>query len=190
MSSITTVVTLSSEYVIKHAKDPGEATITVSEREAGHLQRKGKEIFELTCDHKERWILSKKVDGRIAPFSIMATLESSSATEEKKEQRSFKIRNHLFRYNGNFYMIGMPEGKATREYITGAKYIVRLVNFPFSDLDSIDTETISRLRRQRGVPVGKIFGLGASGFHANIENELQKIALPLAASCYLIYSTF
>lgn len=184
------MVRLSSEYVIKHGKDPEKATITVSGREAGHLQRKGKEIFELTCDDKERWVLSKKVDGRIAPFSIMATLESSSAHEEKKEQQSLKIRNHLFRYNGNFYMIGMPEGKAIREFITGAKYIIRLVNFPFSDLDSIDTETLGRLRRQRGVPVGKIFGLGANGFHASIENELQKIALPLATSCYLIYSTF
>jgi hypothetical protein len=184
------VVRLSSEYVIKHVKDPGEAIITVSERVAGHLQRKGREVFELSCDDKELWILSKKVDGRIAPFSIMATLESSSANEEKKEQQSLKIRNHLFRYNGNFYMIGMPEGKATREFNTGAKYIVRLVNFPFSDIDSIDTDIVSRLRRQRGVPVGKIFGLGASGFHAIIENELQEIALPLAASCYLIYSSF
>jgi hypothetical protein len=188
--SMSSMVGLSTEYVIKHAKDPEEATIFIADSEAGRLQRKGKEIFELTCDDEERWILNKKVDGRIAPFSIMATLESSSTPQDKKEHASFKIRNHLFRYNGNFYMIGIPEGKASSEFVRGAKYICRLVNFPFSDHYSIDSETITRLRRHRGIPVGKIYGLGVNGFHALIEPELEKIALPLAASCYLIYSSF
>ena len=108
----------------------------------------------------------------------------------KNEERILKIKNHLFRHKDSFYMIGMPEGRTHGEVLRGAKYIIRLVNFPFSDHESIDPDTFARLRRQRGFPVGKIFGLGSSGFHAELEPELAEIALPLAAACYLIYSTF
>jgi hypothetical protein len=182
---------LSTEYIIKH-KDASLASINVSQNEVAQLEKKEKEIFELWSDSGgDRWTLSKKVDGRIAPFSIIAIPESqSSHRTHEKEDTTLKIKNHLFRYNENFYMIGMPEGKTAVHFIKGAKYICRLVNFPFSDLDSIDPEMISRLRRLRGIPAGEIFGLGSTGFHAIIEAELERIGLPLAASCYLIYSTF
>jgi hypothetical protein len=175
--------------VIKHQRDSNQADILVSRKEIGELQKKGKDAFELVSKDKRRWLIDRKVDGRISPFSVMATLESPAYNGESVESE-LKIKDHLFRHKGNFYMIGMPEGRSHEELVRGEKYINRLVNFPFSDLNSIDPETFNRLRRQRGIPVGKIFGLGAKGFHAIIEDELEDIGLPLAVLSYLIYSTF
>jgi hypothetical protein len=65
-----------------------------------------------------------------------------------------------------------------------------LDNFPFSELSDVDYETRSKLiSKFRGAPVGELDGLGKEGHHLRFFNELEDIGLPLAASCYLLYST-
>jgi hypothetical protein len=177
---------LPSEFMIKHERDSSQADVLVSQQEAAELLRKGKNDYELISNENQRWKIDRKVDGRISPFSIVATSETPNEGREKE----LKIKNHLFQHKGNFYMIGTPEGKSRGNFNKGAKYIVRLVNFPFPNLDSIDPEIVHRLGRMRGVPVASFSGLGANGFHATFEKELEEIGLPLAVISYLIYSSF
>ncbi len=101
-----------------------------------------------------------------------------------------KIKDNLFQHGGSFYWLGgIPEGRPIKAHLIGSKIICRLVNFPFSQVDDVDEETKHQLKRYRGIYVGEFFGLGSSGFHLKLGNELNDIGLPLVASSYLLYST-
>ena len=183
---------LSIEYVVKQEKSPREAKVFENQMEAGLLTNEGRGTFELVSNDNRGWMLTNKVDGEFRPFSMIVRLKTSSLAQSVKEEESWilKIRDHLFQHNRNFYMLGsIPEGKPHREFMMGKRFICRLINFPFSDIDEVDAETRSRLRILRGLPVGEMYGIGSTGFHIRIESELQDIGLPLAASSYLIYST-
>ncbi len=183
---------MSIDYVVKQEKSPREAKVFENGKEAGQLRNEGKGAFELVSNDNRVWILTNKVDGEFRPFSMIVRPKASGTAHSIKQEEpcTLKIRDHLFHHNGNFYMFGsIPEGKPYKEFIIGRRFICRLTNFPFSDIDEIDVETRSRLRILRGLPVGEMYGIGSAGFHVQIENELDDIGLPLAASSYLIYST-
>lgn len=183
---------LSIDYVIKQEKSPKEAKVFENQREAGLLTNEGRGTFELVSNDNRGWVLTNKVDGEFRPFSMIVRPKTSNQAQSVKAEEAWilKIRDHLFRHNRNFYMFGgIPEGKPHKEFVTGKRFICRLINFPFSDIEEVDVETRSRLRILRGLPVGEMYGIGSAGFHVQIESELQDIGLPLAASSYLIYST-
>ena len=183
---------MSIDYVVKQEKSPREAKVFENQKEVGLLTNEGKGTFELVSNDNRGWILTNKVDGEFRPFSMIVRPKTSSLAHSVKEEEAciLKIRGHLFQHNRKFYMFGsIPEGKPSKEFITGKRFICRLINFPFSDIDEIDVETRSRLRILRGLPVGEMYGIGSAGFHVQIESELHDIGLPLAASSYLIYST-
>lgn len=182
---------LSIDYIVKQEKSPREAKVFENQRKAGLLTNEGKGTFELVSSDNRGWTLTNKVDGEFRPFSMIVRPKASSSIHSEEEQACIlKIRDHLFLHNRNFYMFGsIPEGKPYKEFIMGRRFICRLINFPFSDIDEVDVETRSRLRRLRGLPVGEMYGIGSAGFHVRIESELDDIGLPLAASSYLIYST-
>lgn len=189
---ILEVATLPIDYVVKQEESPRKAKVFGDQKEAGLLTNKGKGTFELVSNDNRSWILTNKVDGEFRPFSMIVRPQVSSPTHSMKEEQVcvLKIRDHLFHHNRNFYMFGsIPEGKPYREFIMGRRLICRLINFPFSDIDEIDAETRSRLRKFRGLPVGEMYGIGSVGFHMRIDSELDDIALPLVVSSYLIYST-
>jgi hypothetical protein len=139
-------------------------------------------------DQNEKWLLSRKVEGEVRPFSIAAFRTSSDDLKDAEEV--LKIKDHLFVYGGHFYMLGgIPEGGIPKNNLLGSKYICKLPNFPFSHPDQVDADAKNRLKKHRGVPVGEFFGLGSRGFHVKLDDELNRIGLPLAASTYLIYSS-
>lgn len=129
--------------------------------------------------------MSKRVDGEIRPFSIIVY-----EADQKDGSEVLKIKDHLFVYKDNFYMLGgIPESRPPKEHLGGSKFICKLTNFPYSKHEHIDQETINRLKKHRGEVFGEIFGLGSRGFHVKLEKEFKEIELPLTASAYLIYSS-
>ena len=102
-----------------------------------------------------------------------------------------KIENNLFCHNGQIYMMNnLPEGRLTRDHLSGSRLISRLVNFPCKNLDEVDHEIWQRLGRHRGFQVGEMSGFGRTGGHkVKLEPELEDIGVPLSAASYLIYST-
>lgn len=157
-------------------------------REQATLEKVESSRYKLTQGYQS-WLLSKRVDGEIRPFS-MFVLKTNGRQSGEETNEVLKIKDHLFLHNGNFYMIGgVPESRPPKDHLVGAKFITRLTKFPFTHHDDIDLETRSRLKRHRGKVVGEIYGLGSKGFHAKIEKELNEIGFPLTASAYLIYSS-
>ena len=175
---------MSTEYVLLH-DEKSSARILLDNKETAKLKKVDGARYELS-NGTHNWILSKRVDGEIRPFSI-AVFEADG---EDSNLEVLKIKDHLFLYHGNFYMVGgIPESRPPREHLSGSKFICKLTNFPFTHHDHIDPETRNRLKKHRGEVVGEIFGLGSRGFHVKLENELNEIKLPLTASTYLIYSS-
>jgi len=183
---------LSIEYVVRQPDSPAEATIFQNQREVGRLHVEGKGMFKLLGNENQYWILCNKVDGEIRPFSmtVISGIDKDLAMNAPDEECVLKIKDNLFQHKGSFYWLGgIPEGRPIKAHIMGSKIICRLVNFPFSHVDDVDDETKHQLKRYRGIYVGEFYGLGSSGFHLKLENELNDIGLPLAASSYLLYST-
>lgn len=192
---------MTTDYVVVHS-EPISAKVLENQEERASLQRIGNGLFCLRGkDANQTWTLSVKVDGEIRPFS-MACYESSTSNKPVQAQQTgietqygklcFKIKDHIFSHNNNFYSIGeaVPDGIPPKDCISGCKYICRLVNFAFSHIDHVDEETKHQMKRYRGVAVGEIGGLGADGYHMKLYgNELADIGLQLAASSYLIYTT-
>jgi hypothetical protein len=175
------------------------AMILQDSQDKGVLRRiDGHGAYELESKNPtQNWFLTHRVDGEIKPFSIACYEKSNEVAEEevggdKKGVLSLKIKDHIFFHAGNSYSIGaaIPSGTSPGDFSFKMKSIVRLVNFPFSVLESVDGETKHQLKRHRGVAVGEIYGLGADGFHVKLYgDELSDIGLPLAASAYLLYTT-
>ncbi len=138
----------------------------------------------------DSWRLSQRVDGEYRPFSIIVKTTSPRSNSMSVAREILKIRDHLFFHNRKMYMLSnVPEGRMQHHIHKGPKYICRLDNFPFEDPSEVDSETRSRLRRFRGVPVGEISGIGHDGHRVWLENELLDIGLPLSASAFLLYTT-
>jgi hypothetical protein len=150
-------------------------------------------VFELESkEPSQNWILTHKVDGEVRPFSIACYFAKSNRIDNTEQQLCLKIKDHIFFHKNNSYSIGaaIPIGGHPGDFLTGVKYICRLVNFPFSGVDHIDSETKHRMKRYRGIAVGEFYGLGADGYHVKIHSdELTDIGLPLTASTYLLYTT-
>lgn len=162
------------------------ARITMQGKEVAELSVVGEGLFSLT-EASKSWLLTRRVDGEIRPFS-MAVYKSKGEAVDSKEV--LKIKDHIFFHDGRFYVIGgIPEGRYPKHHMMGSKYICRLQNFPFSHPDQVDAVTKHRLKRHRGVPVGEFSGLGSTGFHIRLEDELKSIQLQLSASIYLMYSS-
>lgn len=183
--------TFAVDYLVKRTDGPSDAKIFVSGEEAGEVRKGEGPTYVVKTKGVDRWILSRRVHGEIRPFSLEVTaLENKQAHGEERGAASFTIRNHLFEHDGKVYMLtSSPEGRPLREILLGKRYICRLDNFPIPRLTEMDHESWSKLRRFRGVPVGEMEGIGTEGHHVRLFEELEDIGLPLAAACYLLYST-
>jgi hypothetical protein len=56
-------------------------------------------------------------------------------------------------------------------------------------MQELDYHIKHLLRRFRDLPVGEASGLGIDGHHVRIDKELEDIALLVATSSYLLYSS-
>lgn len=173
------------EYLVKRAGKPSDARILASGSEVGVLKEAPDHTCTLQAESGGRWTLSRKVHGEIRPFSLEAIEHGSEGAK-----RTLTIRNHLFVHKGRVYMLAnSPAGRPLREYLLGRRYICRLDRFPTAKLAEIDRASWGRVRTFRGVPVGEMDGLGTEGHRVKLAVELEDIGLPLAAACYLLYST-
>jgi len=171
------------EYVVIRTDGPHRAEISQEGKIVAHLEEDGNLDSVLTTIDAKNYYFSPRVDGKINPFS--STIELGNGSRET----ILKILGHLFAYGGNLYIIGgIPEGKSPRD-IGQTKFICRLVNFPYSEVDQIDVHVREKLGRHRGVEVGELSGLGRRGHKVTLAPELEQIGLPLAVACYLLYST-
>lgn len=179
------LIVLENEYVLTHAKNE-PAGIVFENKKTAKLRNLGNGLYKMACENY-RWLLNKRVDGEIGPFSIIVFTTNDSNAAQKEV---LKIKDHIFLHNKILYMLGgIPEGGIPKHHLTGSKYICRLTNFPFEHPDHVDEETKNRLKRHRGVPVGEFSGLGTSGFRMSLGDELNDIGLQLAAAAYLVYSS-
>jgi len=181
---------LAVDYIVKETGKPWRARIYVDDEEIAEVRVREDLTYVLTAKNGNEWTLSARVRGEIRPFSMTVNYAATHDTPVTTSSTEvLTIRDHLFLHNGRFYMLAStPEGRPLRDFLLGKRYICRLDTFPFSDLTEIDSETLSRLRRIRGTPVGELEGLGRDGHRVHLATELDDIGLPLVASCYLLYS--
>jgi hypothetical protein len=170
-----------TEYLVKRKGSPRSAEIFQEEKLVSTLEEAEDHVSVLSTLGGTKYSFDPRVDGRMHPFS-MTIINGSNAT-------ILKIVEHLFSFRNQIYIIGgIPEGKSPKD-IARTKYICRLVNFPFEDVDRIDVHVREKLRRHRGMAVGEISGLGLLGHKVVVDEELKEIALPLSVASYLLYST-
>jgi len=171
------------EYVIRRTGSPKDADILQSGKLIAHLEKENvMETFLRAEDGSRIFHFDPKVDGVISPFSM--------TVYDKAGKVTLKIRTNCFSHGNQIYMFkSLPEGKSMKHHLSGSKYICRLLNFPYHDINEIDPETRERLSRHRGVDVGTLSGLGKLKHEVKIGDELADIGLPLSAASYLLYST-
>jgi hypothetical protein len=182
---------LVADYVVKKTSNPWRTGIYEGEEEVAEIRGREDLTYLLTAKDGSEWTMTARVHGEIVPFSMTVNQSKTNETGGGTHGTTvLTIRDRAFFHNGKFYMLaGTPEGRPLKEFLLGKRYICRLDSFPFSDLAEIDHETRSRLRRFRGSPVGELTGLGKDGHQVHLSDELEDISLPLAASCYLFFST-
>jgi hypothetical protein len=180
------------EYVIKGPK-PWEAKVFLkgddSDGEIAEI-KKGDDLksFKLVRKDNHKWTLSKNIHGKFRPFSMSIMEQGKGKGEDNREVLT--IIEHIFKHKDKFYMLtNHPEGKHWNDYLSGPRYISRLDNFPYPDMQELDYHIKHLLRRFRGVPVGEAYGLGIHGHHVRIDKELEDISLLVATSSYLLYSS-
>ncbi len=172
------------ELVIKRRGKPWEAAIFDAGKEVASIDRKAVHDFLVSSADGRVWELTSSVHGERRPFSMRASRIGGP------EESAFTIRDNLLQHHGRFYVLGgKPEGRPLGDLLFGRRYICRLDGFPFADLGEVDGATWSRLKRFRGPAVGELDGIGTEGHSVRLSGELEDIALPLAASSYLLYST-
>jgi hypothetical protein len=173
------------EYVVKGTGDPDVAEILRSGKLVGTLKKvkDGQRTILKTENGSNRiYQLDPKVNGEIFPFS--ATIY------ENGNKQVLKIKSGVFSYKGKVYMFkSLPEGKSMNGHLSGLKYINRLDDLPYHDIDEIDRMTWEKLNKHRGVEVGTISGFGKLEHKVSLGEGLADIGLPLAAASYLLYST-
>jgi hypothetical protein len=170
-----------TEYLVRRKDSPRSAEIFQAEKLVATLEEVEDHVSALSSLDGTKYSFDPRVDGRMRPFSM--TVNNGS------NETILKIIEHLFSYRNQIYIIGgIPEGKSPKD-IVRTKYICRLVNFPFEDVDHIDVHIREKLRRHRGMAVGEISGLGLLGHKVVVDEELKEIALPLSVTSYLLYST-
>ncbi len=168
---------------------PWEARIYSDKIEVGEIKKGTGPSFNLISTDGRIWNITNKVHGEVRPFSLRV-LQEKNENKENLNDEALIIREHLFKYRGKFYMFANhPEGKPWHEYLSGPRYISRLDNFPYSDLEEIDHHIKHKLKRFRGVKVGEASGLGVNGHIVKVWGDLENIGLLIAASSYLLYST-
>jgi hypothetical protein len=179
-------------YLVRRTGQPAATRVFSNEKEVGRILRSSKDSSYVLRDSEGRlWSLHPMLRGEVRPFSLaVARAEVVGGVAEGSDETVLTIKDHLFHHNGRFYTFtGLPEGTSLRDLLIGKRYICRLDTFPFTSLYEIDAETIARLRRFRGVPVGEIRGLGSEGYTVSLSIELESIGLLLAAASYILYST-
>ena len=150
---------LKSEYELSQ-REQASGKIAFGNGQIAELRNLGNELYNLSY-RNQKWLLSKKVDGEVRPFSIVVFRTES---DDLGGEEVLKIKDHIFFHRGNFYILGgIPQGGIPKDHLSGSKYVCRLTNFPFSHPDQVDAGTKNRLKRHRGVPVGEFFGLGSKG---------------------------
>jgi hypothetical protein len=180
---------MGEDYSIVHS-EPNTAVVLSNGKEKGTLRKNGTGSFSLDEIPKNSWVLKTKVDGEVRPFSIACY--RSFDDKPNVEAPFLEIKDHVFSQKENMYSIGeaLPEGQPPKTYLSGPKYLTRLVNFPYSSIHDLDHETKHWMKRHRGVAVGEFSGLGAKTFRLKLYNdELADVSLQLAAAIYLLYST-
>lgn len=182
------------EYTIRQSpNDPLKATIVLNKKQIAEIRKAEDFNFDLLEDKGGiKWIISNNVAGEFFPFSLSIRKWDGNLESPIQGEEIMTIRNHMFKYNGQFYMFtNHPEGRAWNEYLSGPRFICKLEKFPHTDLADVNQETKHELGRFRGVPVGEAIGLGVSdyGHKVRVWKELREIGLFIAASSYLIYST-
>jgi hypothetical protein len=183
-----------TEYVVRRTGSPWEAEIMKDGEKIGQMY-KGNDtnvrVSAIIGNNTAKFLLTPRIDGKVTPFSIAAYEQEKNLDQKNgREKIVFKIKNNVFWHNGRIYLLNsIPEGRLSRDHLSGSRFISRLVNFPFKNHEEIDLETWERLRRYRGIQVGEISGLGITGHKVKLESELEDIGIPLAAASYLIYST-
>ncbi|MDA4111610.1 MAG: hypothetical protein OK439_03665 [Thaumarchaeota archaeon] len=176
--------TMKIEYVVKRKGRPHIAEVLQGGKIIADLDESKDFVSVLTTMNGRTYYFTPRVDGKIIPFSIMVYESNDS-----QRKTILKIKGNCFSHGGQMYMIGaIPEGKSAKD-IGRSKYICRLVNFPFDDMDKIDMHVREKLGRYRGIEVGQLSGLGSIGHKITLDEELEEISLPLSVSSYLIYST-
>jgi hypothetical protein len=171
------------EYVVTRTGGPHRAEIVQDGRIIAQLQEGDNLDSVLTTEDGKKYYFSPRVDGKIHPFSLTVKTGNNSG------ETILQILEHLFAYRGNLYIIGgIPEGKSPKD-LGQTKYICRLVNFPYDDVDQVDAHVREKLGRHRGVEVGELSGLGRRGYKVALDGELEPIGLPLSVASYLLYST-
>jgi hypothetical protein len=182
---------LVADYIVKAVDRLRGAIIFIDGKAVARMRTRHDLSHVLVAKNGNEWALTARVNGEVRPFSMTAKqLKALDAQDVKPGTTVLTVRYHVFLHNSKFYMLGAaPEGRPLGEFLVGKKYICRLDNFPFSDLTEIDLETMEKLKRFRGAPVGEYEGLGKEGHRVRLSDELEEIGLPLAASCYLLYST-
>jgi hypothetical protein len=179
-----------ADYTVKAADRKRGATIYINRKAIAEMRTRKDFSHVLTAKDGSEWALTARVNGEVRPFSMTVNRLKAHDAHTASGEAVLTVRYHVFLHNGKFYMFGAaPEGRPLREFLVGKKYICRLDNFPFSSLNEIDLETMEKLKRFRGTPVGEYEGLGKEGYHVRISDELEDVGIPVVASCYLLYST-
>jgi hypothetical protein len=179
-----------AEYVVRTTGRPRELTIFSGEgREVGKLELGAKSL--LTDPGGRGWVLDPHDSGEMEPFSLKVRNVPREDRAREKGAAMLTIRRGLFVHKGKFYLFsGIAAGRDPKEFMLGSRFVCRLENFPFAGIQEVDLETLGKLRRYyRGPVVGEVSGLGSQGHIVRLSEELSDIALVLAASSYILYSS-
>ena len=202
---------MSSEFTVRRGPTHWDARIFSENGEEIAQILKGEDLeFKLISQKDDReWLLTNKIDGQHRRFSF--SVREAERKEPKAPEQSGKeggggkggdalliIHDNIFMHKDKFYMLANhPEGISWHNYVDSPiRYISRLDNFPYSNISEMNENKNhqnlrQKLKRFRGVPVGKASGLGATpeGHHVKVNDELDDIGLFLAATSYLMYAS-
>jgi len=120
---------LTVDYLVKATERPRGVRIYVDGNEVGEIRTRDDLSYALTTTGGDEWALNTRVHGEISPFSMtVKLLKAHDAHDATSGTTVLTVRNHVFLYNGKFYMLGgVPEGRPLREFLVGKKYICRLI---------------------------------------------------------------
>jgi hypothetical protein len=190
---------MASSFVIKKRSGDSEATIFSDKQEVAKIVRNKDFSFKLIrLKDKHEWVLTNLVDGERRPFSYTVLNETKNSYNDKNQKVNevFVVREQLFKYKDEFYMLAShPKEKSWTDYVgNSTRYICRLDNFPYSDMSDVDHGHYilrHKIKRLRGTPVGEASGLALheDGHRVSLTEEISDIGLFIAAISYLLYAS-